>query len=207
MPRVGIAPRAVLFRGLRPPTNFPVLHFTLPRVGFALNWVGLALRANLAASGRDSTTCCPSYLSRAPLAGRGKASPCPPMQTRARRSHAPTLVAPRIARSAIPTSNNAHTTVAQRPPSIQPINHPTIQPSALCPLIPPCPHVPLSTCPLVAIGHAHLSTGLRPICTFGLLGLSTHTPHPTTLRRRLRHAPTSNPSRPEGCSGSRTRPA
>ena len=55
----------------------------------------MALRANLA---------CPS---RVPPAGRGKASPCPPMKTRARRSHAPTLDAARIARSAIPTSNKA----------------------------------------------------------------------------------------------------
>ena len=41
-------------------------------------------------SGRDSTTCCPNCPSRAPLAGRGKAGPCPPIRTRARRSHAPT---------------------------------------------------------------------------------------------------------------------
>ena len=175
----------------RPPTSrSPLPHFTLHRVG-------TAPRAVLLASGRIRTACQPSCLSRAPLAGRGKASPCPPMKTRTRRSHAPTLVASRIERSAIPTSNNAtprsgdttpcprvpmstcplaaslraptsnnaHTTVAQRPPSIQPINESTIQQtlhlqrstqpsvldSALCPLI-----TPLSPCHLVNVsprGH------------------------------------------------------
>ena len=121
---------------LRLPTSrSPVPHFTLPRVGFALNRVGLALRANLAASGRDSTTCCPSYLSRASLAGRGKAPPCPPNQRRARQSHAPTLDASRIARSAIPTSNNA----TPRSGDTTPCHHVTLSPRSLRPRFPSRP--------------------------------------------------------------------
>ena len=70
-----------LCRGHRPPTNIPVPGPPLPPP-----LVGLALRANLAASGRDSTTCCP--ISRALPAGRGatasrpfaaqRPSPCHP---------------------------------------------------------------------------------------------------------------------------------
>ena len=80
----------------------------------ALPRVGLALRANLAASGRDRTTCGPTCLSRATLAGRGKALPCPlikegrgeatPLPEFARRR------TPRLARSANPTRGKEDST-------------------------------------------------------------------------------------------------
>ena len=42
--------------------------------------VGSGLRTDLAALGRDRTTCGPNCRARATLAGRGKALPCTPQQ-------------------------------------------------------------------------------------------------------------------------------
>ena len=128
---------------VRPPTNFPA-----PGSPF------------YSASGRVGTACQPSCLSRATLAGRGKAPPCPPNQTRARQSHAPTLDASRIARSAIPTSNNGtprsgYTT--------------------------PCPHVTMSTCPLAAFSRAHLCTFAQATGRFAPLHC-LHSPPSSVIR-------------------------
>ena len=125
LPRVGARLRRV-----RSPSNIrPIAIIPVPGPSFTLHRVGLALRANLAAS----RELCSRVGTRLRLALHHR---------RARRSHAPTLDAARIARSAIPTSNNATPrsgdTTPSQPYSSQPV--PLISFSVLCTLSCPDPN-------------------------------------------------------------------
>jgi len=101
------------------------------------------------ASGRDSTTCQPSCLSRAPLAGRGKASPCPP-------NHNKGAAKPRPYQKWSPQSG---VTAPSQPYSSQPAPFAPCTPySALCNLSCPAPTFPLANHTLVTLSPR----GLHP---------------------------------------------
>ena len=103
-------------------------------------------------SGRDSTTCCPNCLSRATPAGRGKASPCPPIRTRARRSHAP----PQSNRKGEPGNGKLARRKAATLPT-PPHPQPSMRPLAAC-------QHPGSRSPFSLPFHMCSA----PICTFAL---------------------------------------